>query len=92
MFLLLTYYSFTTLSTVGFGDYHPQNDLERLIIAFIMFFGVMVFSIMMGTFADVLNMFKSINEPLDEGDNLSKFFNLLQKWNQNKSININLVH
>ena len=41
------YFSFTSLSTVGFGDYHPTNDLERIIGAFILCFGVAIFSIVM---------------------------------------------
>lgn len=38
------YFSFTTLSTTGFGDYYPISDIERFISAFIMLFGVAVFS------------------------------------------------
>jgi hypothetical protein len=44
------YYSFTTLSTVGFGDYNPKSDGERLMIAFILPFGISIFSFMMGNF------------------------------------------
>mgnify|MGYP006094467339 CR=1 FL=1 len=41
----LTYFAFTTLSTVGFGDYHPRNSRERLLGAALMLFGVMINSI-----------------------------------------------
>ena len=41
----LTYFAFTTLSTVGFGDYHPRNSKERILGALLMLFGVMVNSI-----------------------------------------------
>ena len=44
------YFSFTTLSTVGFGDMRPINSGERLVCAFIMFFGITVFVF-------VINMF-----------------------------------
>ena len=50
----ILYFSFTSLSTVGFGDYHPTNDIERLIGAFILLFGVAIFSIVMGNFTDIL--------------------------------------
>ena len=50
----ILYFSFTTLSTVGFGDYHPTNDIERFIGAFILLFGVAIFSIVMGNFTDIL--------------------------------------
>ena len=34
-----TYYVCTTFSTVGFGDLHPINAAERIVIAFMMYFG-----------------------------------------------------
>lgn len=46
--LILTYFSFTSLSTVGFGDFYPHSDLERVLGAFILVFGVSLFSIIMG--------------------------------------------
>ena len=46
--LVLTYYAFTSLSTVGFGDYHPMNSIERGVCIPILVFGVMIFSYMMG--------------------------------------------
>jgi len=38
------YFSFTTLSTVGFGDYHPRTNIERLLGAFILIVGVTITS------------------------------------------------
>jgi hypothetical protein len=38
------YFAFTTLSSVGFGDAVPKTDIERLICAFMMLFGVAMFS------------------------------------------------
>ena len=43
MFALL-YFSFTSLSTVGLGDYHPRSDRERIQGAFILLFGVAITS------------------------------------------------
>lgn len=42
--LTLMYYAFTTLSTVGFGDYYPVNQQEQVVGAFVMLFGVAAFS------------------------------------------------
>ena len=50
----ILYFSFTSLSTVGFGDFHPTNDIERIICAFILLFGVAIFSIVMSNFVDIL--------------------------------------
>lgn len=60
------YYSFTTLTTVGFGDMRPINNGERLVCAFIMFFGISLFSLVMGTFLEIINRFKKIDVELGE--------------------------
>jgi hypothetical protein len=52
--VLLVYYTFTTLSTVGFGDFNPKSNVERLFIAFFMLFGVACFSYIMGNFITIL--------------------------------------
>ena len=50
----LVYFTFTTLSTVGFGDFNPKSNVERLIVAFGMLLGVAIFSIIMGQFIEML--------------------------------------
>ena len=45
--LLAIYFAFTSLATVGFGDLYPKSDFERLFIAFILLFGVAIFSYIM---------------------------------------------
>jgi hypothetical protein len=50
----MIYYAFTSLSTVGFGDYHPRADEERIFIAFLLVIGVATFSYIMGIFISIL--------------------------------------
>jgi hypothetical protein len=50
----LTYFAFTTLSTVGFGDYAPRSDVERIVGSLILLMGVAIFSYVMGIFSDLL--------------------------------------
>mmetsp|Transcript_8274 Transcript_8274/g.12665 ORF Transcript_8274/g.12665 Transcript_8274/m.12665 type:complete len:275 (-) Transcript_8274:174-998(-) len=50
----VVYYAFTSLSTVGFGDYYPKSDMERLLAAVTLLFGVAIFSYMMGIFIEIL--------------------------------------
>ena len=38
-----SYFAFTTLATVGFGDLHARSDYERMFMAFIFLFGVLIF-------------------------------------------------
>jgi len=84
--LALTYFLFTSLSTVGLGDFHPRSDFERLVCAFMLLFGVAVFSFVMGNFITILDATKSINDDLEEGDELSKFFGLLFQFNKNQHL------
>ena len=53
--LIITYFAFTSLSTVGFGDFNPRSDYERVLIAIILLFGVAIFSYVMGNFLEILN-------------------------------------
>jgi hypothetical protein len=50
----MTYYSFTSLATVGFGDFHAIADEERLITIIVILFGGMIFSYFMGVFIEIL--------------------------------------
>jgi hypothetical protein len=59
---------------VGFGDYHPRSNYERFLTAFILLFGVAIFSYIMGIFIDILHNFQTLGADFDEGDELSKFF------------------
>ena len=69
--IILTYFAFTSLSTVGFGDYAPISDLERLVGAFVLLGGVAIFSYIMGNFIEILNNFKDFNKDYDLGDKLT---------------------
>ena len=42
--MVVVYFMFTTLSTVGFGDFNPKSEIERLIMTFILLIGVACFS------------------------------------------------
>ena len=75
--LIVAYFAFTSLSTVGFGDYHPRSDIERFVGAFILLFGVAIFSYIMGNFISILDQFKDFNKDLDDGDGLAKFFGVI---------------
>ena len=52
--IAITYYALTTLSTVGFGDYHPKNSYERLFCAFIMVSGNAIFGYIISLFKQMI--------------------------------------
>ena len=51
---IVVYFMFTTLSTVGFGDFNPKSEVERVIMTFILLIGVACFSWIMSQFIDIL--------------------------------------
>lgn len=46
--IICCYFVMTTLSTVGFGDYTPLTNLEKIITILIMVIGIALFSYIMG--------------------------------------------
>lgn len=88
--IVSVYFAFTSLSTVGFGDFVPRSDNERVMGSAMLLFGVAIFSYCMGKFVEIFNEIIVFNEDLDDGDNLHKFFGVLQRFNNNKPIDINL--
>ena len=54
------YFSLTTLSTIGYGDYSPLSTDERLISILILLLGVMMFSFIMSQFIEILMNYQSL--------------------------------
>ena len=79
----MAYYMFTSLSTVGLGDYHPINSQERIIGACILLFGVLVTSFVMENFMQMINNLRMVEESFDDSDQLSLFMATLKKFNDN---------
>jgi hypothetical protein len=80
------YFLFTSLSTVGFGDFYPRSDAERFVGTWMLLIGVSIFSYSMTIFINILDNYKSMNDDLDDGDNLSKFFGMMTRFNNGKKI------
>jgi hypothetical protein len=59
------YYSFTTLSTVGFGDVRPYGDLERLFTVIILVAGVSIFSVFLGDLGTLIEKYNELNADLE---------------------------
>jgi len=85
--IILIYYAFTSLSTVGFGDYNPRSDFERLFISVMLVSGVAIFSYIMGVFIDILSQYEIMTKDIDDHENLSKFFGMIKHFNKYKPIN-----
>ena len=62
----LSYFMFTTLSTVGLGDYHPVNNMERIIGAIILIFGVSITSYVMDNFNFMIQQIRVVRDSFEE--------------------------
>ena len=49
-------------------------------------FGVAIFSYIMGNFIDILSQAQNYSASLDDGDTLTKFFGIIQKFNLEKPL------
>ena len=87
--IILVYYAFTSVTTVGFGDYYPKSDAERIIIAIFLFCGVMIFSLLAGEFLDMLTSYNKLNEIYEDSEGLVKFLGVLRKFNFSLPLNDN---
>ena len=76
--ILLMYFAFTSLSTVGFGDFHPISEYERLFCALILLLGVSIFSYIMGEINEILTQYQHLSSDLDDGEQLTRFFGLMR--------------
>lgn len=84
--LINFYFALTTLSTVGFGDFYPKTDIERVIGIFVIFLGVAIFAYIIGEFLTMVTRIKDfIEDPFDD-DNLEGFFGMLQSYNGGRVI------
>jgi voltage-gated potassium channel len=52
------YFALTTLTTVGFGDYYPISNTERLVGSFMLLFGVMTSNFIMGELMNMITRIK----------------------------------
>jgi hypothetical protein len=66
----LNYFSITTLSTVGFGDFDPKSSIERLYMAFGMLLGVAIFSSILGNLMKMMDNIKEVNQEYENGSKL----------------------
>ena len=84
------YFGLTTLSTIGFGDYLPKSTYEKLIIAFVMLFGVVVFSYIMGNLIEIMLNINNIDLKPNHKE-LSKWIALLSKYNDGTKLSRSLI-
>ena len=84
--IAVVYFAFTTLATVGYGDYRPVSNPERLVGGAFILFGVTVFSFIMGNFIEMLVEFKAVTAENEDSQNLYKWLNVLARFNNGRQL------
>jgi hypothetical protein len=88
--LILAYYMFTTLSTVGLGDFHPKSSIERMVITVIMLVGVMLTSLIIQNMVTMAERISDLNSSLGQPEDLDVFFSILRSYNNDKKLLLSL--
>ena len=86
--ILMIYYTFTSLTTIGLGDLYPKSDVERIFCSIMLIFGVAIFSYFMSILIEVLEKSKASAASLDKLEMLSRFFGLIKHFNKGKTIEL----
>ena len=86
------YFGITTLSTIGFGDFHPKSVIEKIVASFVMMLGVSIFSFIMGHFIEILVSYKNLDTTTFDHRDLTKWVALLTKYNCGSKLNVDLVN
>ena len=84
--VIVVYFMFTTLSTVGFGDFHPKSELERAIMTFILLIGVASFSYVMAQFIEILLAVQGVTSENEDSEMMARWMLLLKNFNNNKPL------
>ena len=88
--IILMYFSFTSLTTVGFGDFNPRSNVERLFISFGLLFGVAIFSYIMGQFIEIIQDAQKFAADNGDDDELNRFFGVILHYNQGEQVDIRM--
>lgn len=90
--ILLTYYCFTSLSTVGFGDFVPHSNTERIFISITLFNGVLLFSYILKGYLIMIKRVKDFNKEFEECNELQTFLKTLEHFNDATPYKKELAH
>jgi len=80
------YFIITTLTTVGYGDFYPVSNTERIYIIFVQLIGVSFYSFIMGNFIEVISSYEKKVGIVDKGSELENWITFLTRFNGNKPL------
>lgn len=84
--MISSYYSLTTLATVGFGDFTPRSRNEMICCIFIEIVGLVFFSRIMGSFIQIIRSYDTKLGKNDKNSELQNWLSLLSRFTNNKAL------
>jgi len=69
-FITSCYYIITTLAVIGYGNFYPVMNIERIFCMVIMIFGVAFFAYIMGQFIGFVSSLDDLSATTDESTDL----------------------
>ena len=84
--IIVVYFMFTTLTTIGFGDFNPKSEIERAIMTVILLIGVACMSFIMGQLISILLEVQILTAANEDSEMLSRWLLLLKNFNNNKPL------
>ena len=88
--VLMLYFALTTLSTVGYGDYHPVSQSEMVLTCVVMLGGVAFFSYIMGNFIEILSNYEAKMGTFDKTDDLNEWIISLERFTNKTKTNLSV--
>ena len=89
--IICWYFVLTSLSTVGYGDYVPISNIERIVSIFIIIWGVTFFSYIMGNCIEIISNYDKKKGTQDKSNDLNNWLTLLTKFTNHKPLPAHLV-
>ena len=77
---------------MGYGDYYPISNSERVFAILVMLGGVVFFSYIMGNFIDILSQYDKKMGNQDKSVELNGFLASLDRFSKNQPISSSLVN
>ena len=68
---------------MGYGDYYPISNQERILGIIIMLFGVAFFAFVMGNFIEIISNYEEKMGSIDMSAPLNNWLHILTRFNNN---------
>lgn len=90
--IIVVYFALTTMSSVGFGDYHPTNTWEAGFCILIFLIVLFVWPLLVGKLMDSFDLLQNAFADHNPNNELAQFFGMLEHFNRNLPLNKELIN